>query len=236
MTKRLVTKLLKNDFFGAMKRAGLNPVDFYWEEQPSEGIPNLIVSAIVHNSKEYFFVFDYCSNTRTPCFVHMSPGRDYSPQKLYLRGSNEYLTIFPEWLKLLKYELNTPDLWYELLQHRKLALTSTDIENIPFTLEEQAHLSTKLDELKLLITQSVNTQHLSKKANQEQIQAIEIQLKYIKSALGRIGRIDWKNLAIGALMGLITNIAIMPECRPTILKALEYIVEYVVAGRITYLK
>lgn len=235
MGKRLVTKSDKNNYFNILKRIGLNPADFNWEEQLSGGINGLTVSAIVHDSREHYFVFDYCNNMRTPCFVRMSPGRDHSPQNLYLRDNHSYQVLFDEWIRLVKYELTTPDLWEELFKHKKLGRNS-DIKNIPFTSEEQNHLTTKLDEMKLKITQSVNTQQLSAKQVQEQIQVIENQFEYIKTALSRFGRIDWKNLALGGVISLLTGIVILPECRPAIIKALEYIIQYSLTGHITYLE
>lgn len=114
----------------------------------------------------------------------------------------EYVVLV--WLKEVKLDLETPDLWAELEQQRKmLDVTTTEAdENTPFTTDEQAEIAKQLAEIKTYVVQ---THELSG----DQTRALEGQFKYLQDAAGRMGRTDWRTAAAGVLLTAIVN-AVLP--------------------------
>jgi hypothetical protein len=194
-----------------------------------------MVSALVHKSEEHHFIFDYTNDIRYPRKAVMSPGEESSPEHRYIRNNDHMLCAFL-WLRLLKHELETPDLWGELLTRGEIQQPSESTENNLFTVEEQELLKGKIEEIKALLTKSVRNQQLSDLQTRERIQVIESEIEYIKKASKRLGRVDWKNLAVGSLMSLAIGIGLLPELRPALMKVLQFIVQYVMTGRIDLLE
>ena len=77
-------------------------------------------------------------------------------------------------------------------------------ENTPFAPSEQAQIIEQLRELREFVRSSYQL-------STSQLTAIEKRLDYLAEAATRLGRLDWRNLMVGALLGLIVEAVVPPE-------------------------
>jgi hypothetical protein len=105
----------------------------------------------------------------------------------------------------VKSDLETPDLWAELQREVTLlgARSVELIENTPFTPDEQNEIARRLQRL---AGHARNTYSLSP----EQIRLLDEKLNYLVEASARLGRIDWLNAFVGAILGYILTAAFPP--------------------------
>jgi hypothetical protein len=75
----------------------------------------------------------------------------------------------------------------------------TVLDNAPFSQDEQAEISTRIDQAKDFVLRE------NPDLAAEQISAVEQTLDEVKEASTRVGRKDWVMLANGALLGLVVN-------------------------------
>jgi hypothetical protein len=140
----LLQKSQKNQIFKAIQSAGLDPREFSLEELGLE------VTKIKHKwSKSYFL------------FAHEIVGGLYvghaiigdGPEGPY-QSARSWKTLmgrFSRWLRDLKRDLDTPDLWTELQAEAEL-LGGTPYQanaNTPFTPEEQKEIERRLREVEV---------------------------------------------------------------------------------------
>jgi hypothetical protein len=111
---------------------------------------------------------------------------------------------FALWLSEVKHDQETPDRFAELQQERKMLVVATaeDVENTPFTSDEQTEIAKQLGE----ITEYVkNTYELS----EDQAQALEAVRDDITHATSRLRRRDW--LAYAGFTLTVLEAALPPE-------------------------
>lgn len=159
------------------------------------------------------------------CFTIRSNG--LSIVALYVVGdgpewpiaAQSWVTLPPRinyWLKEVKRDLETPDLWAELQRDDRLLFRATfdDVtENSSFTLDEQNEIATRL---RALGEHAKRTYSLSA----AQMRAVDAKLDYLVNAARRLGRKDWLNICAGAILGLILVVALPPEAARGILLGL----------------
>jgi hypothetical protein len=80
-----------------------------------------------------------------------------------------------------------------------------DASNAPFTVDEQAEISTRFDQVKDVVRQE------NPELTAGQMSAFEQTLDEVKEATTRVGRKDWVMLANGALLSLIVNDLVPPH-------------------------
>jgi len=188
-------KWQRNAIFERVTEAELNPRDFELEDDGDEA------RVRVRGSKSIFVIGrDRSASYRVSKAVGEGPLAGY--------GANSWDGVMNPplalWLSEVKRDLETPDLWAELEQQRKmLDVTTTEAdENTPFTTDEQAEIAKQLAEIKTYVVQ---THELSG----DQTRALEGQFKYLQDAAGRMGRTDWRTAAAGVLLSAIVN-AVLP--------------------------
>jgi hypothetical protein len=104
------------------------------------------------------------------------------------------------WAGDVKRDVETPDLWAEIQREGEI-LTGTpyiDVENTPFTLDEQAQIAEQLDQIK----QTAQTRYALSDA---QMRALAAKLDEIAAASGHVGRKDWMILVAGVMLNLIAT-------------------------------
>jgi len=107
------------------------------------------------------------------------------------------------WAQEVAYEIEKPDLWTELRQvPHILAGQSADASNEPFTAEEQAQITARIDQAKEAVRKE------NPELTVEQMSAIERTLDEVKEATTRVRRKDWVMLTNGALLSLVVNDAV----------------------------
>ena len=100
------------------------------------------------------------------------------------------------WLKDVKLDTDTPDLWAELQRDAELlrGATSDDVtDNTPFTPDEQNQIAARLQEL---AEQMRRTCSLSA----AQTRTFDAKLDYLVNASRRFGRKDWLILCAGVIV------------------------------------
>jgi hypothetical protein len=200
----------KNAVLGAIQAAGLDAAEFVWNEEPSEitavglGREPYTVEVLVHRPTGYSFRFDIDGNTNTgSLWAIYEPGPDGARRREHA-GTWEYVFGYvQQWAGWLREEYNSPDLWAELRRGRaQLGGEPAEVENTPFTPQEQAEIGRQLRELKEYVRQTYQL-------TGEQYRAIDARLDYFAEAAGRLGRVDWRNALVGAFIGAVLQ-AVVP--------------------------
>ena len=117
------------------------------------------------------------------------------------------------WAKDVKEDVDTPDLWAELQRERELLTGARykDVENTPFTSDEQAEIAEHLRQTKEYVARTYSL-------SDAQMRHLEAQLDNIAAAAGRVGRKDWTLLVCGALLGTFVAGILPPEAVQDILR------------------
>ena len=108
------------------------------------------------------------------------------------------------WLKDVKEDLSTPDLWADLAANRALLAVPKPEENSPFTEREQEQLRSQLDHILDAILSNLQL-------TADQGETIRADMDYLKEAATRVGRRDWVGLVIGTIGGWVLSSALPPE-------------------------
>lgn len=118
------------------------------------------------------------------------------------------------WLKDLRDDLETPDLWSEFGQGPRMSALLEDQENTPFSPQERREVADVLTEVKRQAQERYGLPL-------EQLLAIERKLDYLCEATSRMGRVDWINLAIGTVVGRFADALLTPDVVNSVLHALS---------------
>jgi hypothetical protein len=136
----------RNAIFEEIQRTGTDPTGFEWESFEG-GDGHADVDFLTHTSSGYHFGVSLPTAdfrvTFTPGFSTRSEEHDPIAWSRVL----EYVRI---WLSALHRELEAPDLWAELEGERE-ALSGgavAEVENTPFTSDEQGQIARQLEEAK----------------------------------------------------------------------------------------
>jgi hypothetical protein len=129
------------------------------------------------------------------------------------------------WAKEVKEDVDTPDLWAELQREREILTGARydDVENSPFTSDEQAAIAEHLQQTKECVTRTYSL-------SDAQILHLEAKLDDIAAAAGRMGRKDWTLLVSGALLGSFVQGILPPEAVHDILRMTLEGLGYVFGG------
>jgi hypothetical protein len=190
----VLQKWKKNQIFETIEAVGLDPKEFDLEDDGVE-------VRIKHKRSESCFILGgdpaHYLGRSVAGDAPAPPFEVYSWQSVILR--------IRSWLENVKRDLETPDLWVELQRKAKLLAYSDEVtENTPFTLDEQNEIAGRLQEW---AEHARHTHSLSA----AQMQVLDAKLDYLVSAAGRLGRIDWRNAAVGAILGWVLSAALPPE-------------------------
>jgi hypothetical protein len=90
------------------------------------------------------------------------------------------------WAQQVKEDVDTPDLWAGLQREREILTGARyeDVENTPFTSDEQAAIAEHLRQTKEYVTRKYSL-------SDAQVLHLEAKLDDIAAAAGRVGRKDW---------------------------------------------
>jgi hypothetical protein len=194
MLTPLLPKLQRNQIFAAIQSAGLDPIEFDLEDDGGK-------VRIKHKWSESSLTVGWDAGR----YVGHSIVGDAPPWPFETYSWQTTIPRISSWLEWVKFDLETPDLWAELRQEADLlGAISHDNENTPFTPSEQKEISKRLREL----AEKVRHTHSLSEA---QMQALNTKLDYLVKAAGRLGRIDWRNALVGAILGLVFTVALPPE-------------------------
>ena len=205
MTDYTLKRSEKNAVLNFVTEGGLDPLAFQWSEKKRwetfglEGV-QVMVSILTHGSTGYYIVFGAAS-------VEYSPGHQKKVE--WHEHYNEWASKGETcrlWIKVLRKELDAPDLWASIGQEKALstAASSAHLDNRPFTAAEQTLIAAKLDEIKGYILEE-------QQLTADQGETVERELAYLWESSERLGRKDWLNVLLGALVSLAIGLALDSE-------------------------
>jgi len=200
---KLILKSHKQVIANSIIRTGLEPSLFHWETEKSKFSGQELVSKLCYGKTSYYFVFEFY-NDRHYCIF--SPGPSQLIKAEYPGDWPNQLGYVDRWLVFLKREIESVDPWEDIDKY----LPGDDInledekENSPYTYDQVEHISIALNKLKVEIKNSFGL-------GDEQFGIVQNKLDYLIDRSKKMGRIDWKNLFVGTLMGLASNLILDPE-------------------------
>jgi hypothetical protein len=188
-------KSMKNQIFEAIQGVRLDPREFEFEDSGAE-------VRLKHRWSTSYFVFGGHVGHYVGRYV---VGDDPEwPYEVY--SWEALMTRFNGWVRNVKLDLDTPDLWAEL-QGEAALLAGASLEaneNAPFTREERKNIEVRLRE----VEEHVRRTHSLREPEMEILTA---KIDYLVDAAGRLGRIDWRNALVGAILGYILTAGLPPE-------------------------
>ena len=134
MAENLILNSQKNEVLLTIQDIGLDPSEFQWATWSSNQTKYLMVSTVIHELTEYYFMFDFKDRKQ---FAEFSPGTEAQVEYDYPGSWTFQSVAVRKWLTSLKREIETPDLWAAIGEEKKLAeaASSFEIPNSPFTTE-----------------------------------------------------------------------------------------------------
>jgi len=190
-----LVKSQRNDLFEAIHAAGLDPREFELAEEDGD-------RRLHHRWSESYFVIGGGHGH----FVGRYVVGDDSPRAYEVHIWPVLVDRVRGWLDAVKRDLETPDLWAELGGNRELLAPAagTDVENTPFTSDEQAEIARQLRELKQYV-------HDAYSLSEEETLALHARLDYLEEAAARLARIDWRNVVVGAMFTILVEAVLPPD-------------------------
>ena len=199
-------KWMRNDIFTAIQASGLGPEAFVWDDSADD-------ICLRHRSSAAYFVF---AGTYGKYVARYASGDD-AVTELNAYSWPTHLERFTRWVVAVKDDMETPDLWAELSRQTELVAGASDdsLENTPFTPDERAEIARQLNELR----QRAKAEYC---LSETQAEDLDSKLDYLLDAADRLGRKDWLNACIGALVGYFLAAALSPDAsRQILLKVLN---------------
>ena len=181
-----------------IRKAGLNPLDFKFSEKEmtqSDGSGSLggvrmnLCHQVIHEPSGYGCLF-------APYSVYFSPGDISLHANQRVLNWDQSISTVAAWLKNLKREIDSPDLWASLIQEMELlGLESSERLTRRLIWKSKLRSSELFDEIRVYIT---STYCLA----EEPLRRVHAKLDYLIDASTRVGRIDWKNIFVSSLIAL----------------------------------
>jgi hypothetical protein len=191
----LLQKWQTNEIFKAIQSVGLNPQEFQLENSGAE-------ARLKHKWSRSCFVFAGDASQYTGHRV-VGDGTDW-PYEVY--SWEAVMTRFGHWIKEVKDDLDTPDLWAELQRDARLlgSLSGEVSENRPFTSEEQKDLEQRLREVEAHVRDKYSF-------SEPEMETLHRKIDYLIDAAGRLGRFDWATIFVGTMVCYILEVGLPVE-------------------------
>jgi hypothetical protein len=207
----LLQKWQNNEIFKAIESVSLNPNEFEFKNSDTEAL-------LKHKWSDSYFVIG--GNAGHYVGRHVvgdafdRPYEEYSWQSLMWR--------FSRWVKEVKDDLDTPDLWAELQLDARLlgGVSGQANENTPFTSEEQKDIEQRLREVEAHVRRTYSL-------SEPEMEALHRKIDYLIDAAGRFGRFDWATIFVGAIVCYILEVGLPVESvRPFVTDLLRHLFEH----------
>jgi len=96
--KRLLSEDFRNKVWQLLRRGGLDPGEFAWEDRDSQVASNEIVTALVHRPTGHYFLFDYRAHHYHAVYT---PGRKEHREEVRTETWGRQLTSARQWMNNL---------------------------------------------------------------------------------------------------------------------------------------
>lgn len=200
----LILKLQKNKVFNIITNHGLSPSNFQWKQIRS-GYSGEQVLCIFYTDTDYFYQFDFARTSGHHVGI-FCPGYRLPIETKEYTSWIQQLNSVNSWVVHLKQEIEAPDLWEQISKYApsKAVALQDDRGNEPFSYQEVESIRASLEKLQDEIQKQFTL-------NKGQMDYVKENIAYLAEAAKGQGRIDWKNLFIGAMIGTAFNLALDPE-------------------------
>ena len=201
-TDHRLIKSQKNEVLILIKQAGLDPMDFAWEEREehedefsTDDSNTNRFHRLLHQPSTYACMFG-------KNFLSSTPGpNSQESYEIHPDWNGRYAGV-QRWLSYLKREVETPDLWASLAQEQELlSAEPTGTTNTPFTPEQLIQIKQGVDQLRTYLT---NTYSLAG----ENLRVVNAKLDYLIHASKELGRVHWKDIFISTIIGIAWQLAL----------------------------
>jgi hypothetical protein len=188
-------KFKKNEIIRAIQAVGLDPREFDLAEDESE-------AWIKHKLSGALFTI----GGGPAKYVGHHQWGDWPAWPYEACSWEAVMRSASSWLDELKRDLETPDLWAELQSESALlvAESNEDADNTPFSSSEREDIAARLH---AFAEEAEQVYALS----EVQMSYLNARLDYLVAAADRLGRIDWRNALLGAIIAFLLTAAIPPD-------------------------
>jgi hypothetical protein len=173
----------------------------------SRNFGGVSVSQLEHRASRFFYSFDYARNQYDGMDAHAyySPGADERLEEGEAMSWRGHLHFVAKWAANLARELDEPDLWMTADSGQAFRTSSQDQNsNAPFRVEERRQVH---DALQAILTYVKDNKSLS----QEQLVVLDARLSYLDEATERLGKFDWRGVALSTLINIAWDLAFAPD-------------------------
>ncbi|MCA1701253.1 MAG: hypothetical protein LC790_21090 [Actinobacteria bacterium] len=187
-------KWQRNTIFEEIQAAGFSPQDFELRRGDDE-------TTLDHRWSESYFVV----RVALPYYEGEHAAGDGPPWPYKAYGWEALPEHLRRWLRDVRNNLETPDLWAELLSEREmLGVAPEGDENTPFTRDEQGEIAKRLREVEEYVKATYSL-------SEGQAHALRARLDYLETAAGRLGRTDWRGVFVGVVVSLGADASFGPS-------------------------
>jgi hypothetical protein len=196
---RPLTKKQRNDVFKWLEAAGWSPGRFQWGMAQAD---QRVLAALVYKAdQDYLFAIDpYAAGDMSVTFRPGADEVETEADELHWSGVETYLIL---WLHALRDELEEPDLWANLGTLPDVAEGGDSDHNEPFSREEVRVIGERVDRVRGLLEVASLAPDVLADVNKK--------LDHLIEATDRLGRFDWRALAVGILFEVALAAAFDPS-------------------------
>jgi hypothetical protein len=208
-----LTKQQKNQILQLIEQAKVNPRQFSWGVQASKFVtifrdsaylaaqgyePDQAQSLTVQNT-DYCFTFERNEEGEfySFCNPHINVGNG-----IHAKAFDGLLSAFSEWLQVVKYELEEPDLWEMMDSRLPFSTAPKSYENKDRFSEPELEIITK--QLEGIENFILKTNSLSK----GEVTTVRNTFIYLQDRAATTTKLDWKNIFAGAIVSLLLSLAV----------------------------
>ncbi len=203
----LFNKPQRNALFLAIQDEGFDPGDFYVEHTND-------LWKLSHRDWRDWFAVERVSDPHESINELQVTDQigDAEPQTTRSDGFNAIPSVLNIWLTASKANHETPDLWAELSKAPITELAEGQ-ENTPFSESEQQRIAETAADVLAQARESY-------KLPERELRLLEAKLDYLVEAARHTRRIDWLNVAVGAVGGAFAGGVLTPDVVHKVLGAL----------------
>jgi hypothetical protein len=212
VSEKPFTREQRNQIHDIVSSAGLPHSDFKFRERTetySVAFHGREIREVVifHDPSGYFYCFAHSAtyDSLEECAL-FSPGPSSRRHAEDVYSWDGHLSAVKMWLKCLKKELETPDLWEQAhaVASGQGIQDRTDADNTPFSDADKAQIKIGLDSLREEIGRRFD-------ATSSTLEDVNEQLDELNEAVCRLGRKDWKHNLRSVLLNIAMTLALEPS-------------------------
>jgi hypothetical protein len=207
-----LTRSRRNEITAMLTQAGLHvshftisPMDYEFYSDGMEFSEKFKCDSIKHKQENYYF--DFFTRNGSTYNPEFRPGFGNVVEKRSVADWNSLISLFSEWILLIKEELGQPDLWsiFEEMDDMEtmasMADQSTEDEKTMLTEEQQQEFENRISYLEKHLLENKNI-------DPNKIESFKDDLDYLKRSSKRLNIKDLKNVVISTAIHIVYNIVI----------------------------